>query len=535
MSESQTPESSTAKNGAPGREEPRSDIALLLEGTYPYVRGGVSSWVHQIISSLQEFTFSLVFLGGDRESYGEMRYELPPNVVDLELRYLAEPPGLAPPRPRRGNEKVFAELPKLLDYFKSGELHPDESTLSRMIDTLSTPEGIQREDFLYSEAGWKKIQECYDRYCDDPSFLDYFWTVRSMHEPIFMLASVARSLPPARVYHSISTGYAGFLGMLLQRRTGHPYVLSEHGIYTKERKIELGQAEWINETLEPFSTSLDGKLSYTRKLWIQFFSGLGRLTYTAADPIISLYEGNRKRQLQDGADPERTRVIPNGVDLERFASLRDKRPPGVPKILGLIGRVVPIKDIKTFILTLRSVCARMPEAEGWIIGPEDEDEGYARECHDLVKSLGLTEKVKFLGFQKVEDILPQLGLMTLTSISEALPLVILEGFASGLPALATDVGSCRELIEGNQPEDRALGCAGAVGAIADPEELATHAVELLRDEERWYAAQAAGIARVEKYYTLGMMEDYYRDVYVEALERYEALQTPEPDPSAVEV
>lgn len=38
-----------------------ADIALLLEGTYPYVRGGVSSWVHQIISGMPERTFSIAF------------------------------------------------------------------------------------------------------------------------------------------------------------------------------------------------------------------------------------------------------------------------------------------------------------------------------------------------------------------------------------------------------------------------------------------------------------------------------------------
>ena len=41
-----------------------ADVCLLLEGTYPFVRGGVSSWVHQIISSLPEFKFSILFLGG---------------------------------------------------------------------------------------------------------------------------------------------------------------------------------------------------------------------------------------------------------------------------------------------------------------------------------------------------------------------------------------------------------------------------------------------------------------------------------------
>ena len=171
-------------------------------------------------------------------------------------------------------------------------------------------------------------------------------------------------------------------------------------------------------------------MSYIRNMWIRFFQGLGRLTYVAADPIISLFEGNRRRQIQDGADETRTRVIPNGVDLGRFAKLRAIRPKEIPPVLGLVGRVVPIKDIKTFILMMRSVCLRLPQAEGWIIGPDDADADYAAECQDAVSSLGLDGKVKFLGFQKVEDILPKLGLLTLTSISEALPLVILEAITS---------------------------------------------------------------------------------------------------------
>ena len=48
-----------------------ADVTLLLEGTYPYVSGGVSSWVHQIIRGLPEIKFSLVFLGGDPKLYGE--------------------------------------------------------------------------------------------------------------------------------------------------------------------------------------------------------------------------------------------------------------------------------------------------------------------------------------------------------------------------------------------------------------------------------------------------------------------------------
>ena len=143
---------------------------------------------------------------------------------------------------------------------------------------------------------------------------------------------------------------------------------------------------------------------------------------------------------------------------------------------------------------------------------------YVDECKELVASLGLSNSVKFLGFQNVLEILPQLGLLVLTSISEALPLVILEGFASGVPCLATDVGSCRELIEGRGQEDRALGAAGSVVFIADPEGTAKAARELLDNPERWHAAQRAGLERVKRYYDDKLMFSSYRNLYEQALD-----------------
>ncbi len=522
---------STVTAAAPAHPAPAAlvhpctaDITLLLEGTYPYVSGGVSSWVHQIIRGLPEFTFALVFLGGDKAHYGPMKYSLPENVIHLECHYLMQPQSKdTHPKPRHGKAQQFADIARLHDYLRAPEngLPPDElrGLLACTVARLGTHGGILHEDFLHGEQAWEVIRRDYTRFCTDPSFVDFFWTIRSMHAPLFMLTSIAQSVPPTRVFHAVSTGYAGFLGMLLRQQRNRPFILTEHGIYTKERKIDLTQADWIKDARETFGGGLDDDVSYMRRLWIRFFEGIGRLTYATADPIIALYEGNRQRQITDGADPARTQVIPNGIDLARFAPLRARRPEQIPPVIGLLGRVVPIKDIKTLIRAMRTVCNRLPGAEGWIIGPEEEDEDYARECRDLVASLGLEGQVKFLGFQKAEDVLPRLGLLALTSISEALPLVILEGFASGLPVLATDVGSCRELIEGNTVEDRALGAAGEIISIADPEAFARQALQLLTDTQRWHEAQAAGIARVERYYTQVKMHESYRQLYQSALQQ----------------
>jgi glycosyltransferase involved in cell wall biosynthesis len=114
--------------------------------------------------------------------------------------------------------------------------------------------------------------------------------------------------------------------------------------------------------------------------------------------------------------------------------------------------------------------------------------------------------------------LPRLGVLMLSSISEAQPLAILEAFAAGVPCIATDVGACREQIEGGTREDRELGLAGRVVPFADGDALAHAAVELLSDRDTWLACQATGVRRVQRHYSEQIMLDAYRGVYRTALE-----------------
>lgn len=493
-----------------------ADIGLMLEGTYPYVSGGVSSWVRQIIEGFPQLTFALVFLGGAQKHYGDIKYPLPPNVVHLEVHYLMDPQPGGKPHRKKGNPHVFATVKELHEVLRSAHGTDLKWLMKNLVKELGQHHGIGLDSFLHSQEAWDQITDSYQDFCTEPSFVNYFWTVRIMHTPVFRLAAMTDSIPPVKVLHSISTGYAGFLAALLKHKRNIPFILTEHGIYTKERKIDLAQADWIEDPREAFGSSLDADVSYVRRLWIRFFEGIGRVAYDAANPIISLYEGNRLRQIEDGAEKRRTRVIPNGIDLERFLPVRSARDKGVPPILALIGRVVPIKDIKTFIRAMRTICNTLPNAEGWIVGPEEEDEDYAAECRSLVENLELQNSVKFLGFRKVEDIFRKIGILVLTSISEALPLVILEGFANGVPAVATDVGSCRELIEGGRPEDKELGMAGAVVPIASPEATAQSALALLQNESAWYDAQQAGLKRVKAYYTQKDMFANYGGIYREA-------------------
>ena len=503
-----------------------ADIGLLLEGTYPYVSGGVSSWVNQIIKGFPQYTFALCFIGSRPEDYGDMRFQLPDNVVHLETHYLHETHSKPPVIKRKGNPQVFKEIRCLHDLYRHPEqMQQQETSLLNSIMNHRLAGRYAEDDFLYSKEAWDYITEQYRAHCTDPSFVDYFWTIRIMHAPIWRLMALTESFIPVKAFHTISTGYAGFLGALMKQKTGKPLILSEHGIYTKERKIDLFQAEWIRDNRGTLAKD-SSEVAYFKNLWIRFFEALGRDCYHHADRIIALYETNRLRQIKDGAPAERTENIPNGINLPHLEKVRQNRSDTIPMTVCLIGRVVPIKDIKTFIRAMRTVANQLPQVEAWIAGPEDEDPEYAADCHSLVNGLGLNDHVKFLGFQKIDELLSKVGLLVLSSISEALPLVILEGYAAGVPCVSTDVGSCRQLIEGLGPIDKSIGESGIVVGIANPTELAEAIIALLGDPERWHKAQAAGITRVERYYTQEQMFARYRSVYEQALNLSQQVTCP---------
>ncbi|HLK89530.1 MAG TPA: DUF3492 domain-containing protein, partial [Polyangia bacterium] len=64
-------------------KSPEADVCLLVEGTYPFVSGGVSSWVHDIILGHPELRFAVLNVGSHPAAYGEPRFQLPENVVGL--------------------------------------------------------------------------------------------------------------------------------------------------------------------------------------------------------------------------------------------------------------------------------------------------------------------------------------------------------------------------------------------------------------------------------------------------------------------
>lgn len=497
----------------------RPDVCLVLEGTFPYVRGGVSGWVDQLINALPHLSFAIFFIGSDRKSTQTRYYDIPKNVVDFQTAYLFERPPASEFAAVRLSPGVQKELRTNLEaiYFAEDRLEQMIAVQSMATWLEGDGQEVRFGNLLHDHTSWTLLRRYYEQKCPEVSFIDFFWNCRFLHQPLWQMMKSVSLVPDAAVYHCISTGYAGALGALASHRRNAPCFLTEHGIYTKERMIEVVQADWIHEP--PGHGILSGQSRLALKnLWIEMFAFLGAMTYRASNPIISLYSGNARLQEEFGADPSTQEIIPNGIFPDRFQSARDqlaKRPESSPCRVGFVGRIVPIKDIKTLLRASRMAADVVPDILISLHGPASEDETYSQECHDMVESLGLVDNVRFAGPGKIEEILAGEDLVVLTSISEALPLVILEAFACGTPVVATDVGACRELLNGRTPEDKALGRAGILTEIASPSKTAEAIVRLARDESLRRKMGQAGLARVKRFYDQKLVMERYDTIYQE--------------------
>jgi len=192
------------------------------------------------------------------------------------------------------------------------------SDLKTIMDVLrSARVELGTEALLDREEAWKQLVSLYETGFPDHSFLDYFWSYRAIAGGVY--STLLAPLPVADIYHAMSTGYAGLMGARAKVETGRPVFVTEHGIYTNERRIEVTSADWLEATSSKALT-IDKPRRDLRDMWIDSINNFSRVCYEASDRIITLFEGNQKPQLEDGAPIEKMQVIPNGVDIRRFAA-----------------------------------------------------------------------------------------------------------------------------------------------------------------------------------------------------------------------
>ncbi|MFQ5849289.1 MAG: GT4 family glycosyltransferase PelF [Candidatus Binatia bacterium] len=483
---------------------PAADVCLILEGTYPYVSGGVSNWTHELLKVHHHLSFHLMMLVPPGMDLTPL-YSIPSNVVGMTVITLHKIPKGSFSNGRANELLMKLEQPLLR--LQSGGTLGDVTDLLALL--MPHKQRLGRWALLDSPAAWNLLTRMYEATLPESSFLHYFWSWRSLHGALYSV--LLAELPVARTYHAVSTGYAGLLAARAHVETGRPALLTEHGIYTNERRVELSMADWLFDHLSR-RLDVDKANRDLKDIWMDTFLSYSHACYAACSKIITLYEGNTEFQIRDGAQLERIVIIPNGVEYERYARIK-RAPAPHPPTIALIGRVVPIKDTKTFVRTCSILKEIVPDLRVKIIGPAEENRTYFQECRVMVGSLGLQDTITFTGKVPLEEHLGSIDVNVLTSLSEAQPLVILEAGAAGIPTVATDVGACRELILGSSRETPPLGAGGAVTPLGDPTAIA-HAIARLLKDQAWYDQCCRTIQRrVQVYYNKRDVDEKYRALY----------------------
>lgn len=182
---------------------------------------------------------------------------------------------------------------------------------------------------------------------------------------------------------------------------------------------------------------------------------LNRLLVPITDAFIAVAQPHARYLAEhEGCPAHKVRVIPNGVDVERFRpqppnpALRTALglPPGAP-VVGIVAALRPEKNHTLFLQAAAKLLAEIPQAHFLIVG-----DGPARQALEKTTAeLGLAPAVHFLGTRSdIPEILALCDVFVLSSHMEANPVSILEAAACGKPVVATRVGSVPETVhEGN--------------------------------------------------------------------------------------
>ena len=468
-------------------------ICIISEGCYPYVVGGVSGWVHSMIKTFPNQEFILLSIIANRELSGKFAYELPENVTEVHELYLQDDDW-------GSVNKLHKSKLKQKEYHALRSLLLDQDVEWTVLFDYFCNNNVSINELLMGEDFYHAVLDCYNLQYPDIVFSDFLWTMRSMYLPLFLALSM--EIPKADVYHAVSTGYAGIIGSMGKHFYKSQFILSEHGIYTREREEELIKADWVQRTY--------------KNIWIRQFKKMSKVAYNTADAVTGLYEHACELQEELGCPKEKLMITPNGIDYKKFENLPVGSPENKRYInVGAVIRVAPIKDLKTLIQAFDYAKKRCPKLKLWIMGPYDEEPEYAAECFKMAEQLEISD-IEFTGRVNVTDYLGWMDMTILTSISEGQPLTILESFAAYVPVIATDVGNCRGLLYG---EDDDFGKAGILTHIMNIEEIANAMVYMAENPEERRRMARVGYRRLMRKYKIEDMKKTYEGIYRKAAER----------------
>ncbi|SFU15363.1 GT4 family glycosyltransferase PelF [Arthrobacter sp. ov118] len=510
------------------REYPDVDVAIVMESTYPYLKGGVSAVVHDIVTHNPDLTYGIIHITWDSDAPHEDLYGMPGNVLWVRPVYLnmqehrhnfsavsAQDLGMTAEERTALSHRLFDALYAL----------SEDGETQALWDLIG--EGLNertRRYPLWALLGSREFMEALAQRMPqlDLSLADSFWTLRNFFSLAF--ATLGESMPRARVYHAHTTGYASLLGAAAARDHGSSFLLTEHNLYVRDTINTLLSRNMALSVTSDDYRSFD--VTPEQRAWMAWWTEMGHFCYPSAKLITYLYPTAITEAARLGTDIDKAVVVPNGMVIEEFEEKYRARQNALQHITQLpsahtwrlvyIARLVPIKGLMDLLSSIHLLGQRgYPNIHLDVLGPTEHDPAYYEACLAKIESLGLHDQVTVHGTVNVRDMLDQFDVLVLPSYNEGQPIVVLEAMAAGIPTVGSDVGGMSQLVADDlyTPEGRTLGPCGVLTAPGDVHQMAAGIQSVVGNVETYKEYAANARARVEEFFQMHDVMTSYNEIY----------------------
>jgi polysaccharide biosynthesis protein PelF len=467
--------------------EGRPRVLLTTEGTYPYVTGGVSSWCDLLVNSLEEFDWLVLPIIG---AHGQpRRFALPPHArehgpIEIWSERLARGG-----RAAVGNGRAQHSLPAVLVRALIGWDGDTDALLAALVWCRRHPAGVRRAfragrawDGFLTALGEVLDERVYE--AGTPPALDQLEAAQLYQTLYWVARTAAAPAPEADVLHVTAAGWSAIPALVNKALHGTPMVLTEHGVYVRESYL---------------AAIRNGGSAGSRFAATRLARGLARSAYAFADVVAPVTDANAYWEMGFGIDPAKILVLYNGLD----RAAPPVPPPGAGRVVS-VGRIDPLKDVHTMLRVAAEALRSVPHAQFLHYGPmTDGEEAYARSCLAMHERLGLGDRFRFMG--RTNDptgVMRAADVILMTSISEGLPMSILEAMSQARPVISTGVGGVPDVVKG----------CGAVISPGDDHGLAMAIVTLLRNPALAWQLGRLGHQRLARIFSGAACVDGYRDL-----------------------
>lgn len=456
-------------------------VCLITEGTYPYYRGGVSTWCDMLVRGLPEIRFVLVSMVADPSA--RPVYELPGNVTALipvplwgtgEVLELRRELGLLQIWRHKRSAPLRAIRQHFVPLFRRfvralWQVEADPHDVGETL--LQIGAYFEQHDYdmtLRSQAVWECFLEetipgfahfcAYQGIAYPASLLDATDALRLLYRWLTILTV---AIPPVDVIHAAASGLCSIPGIVARQAGRAAFLLTEHGVYLRERLLGLTRAEgsWFSQVLQA-----------------QFARRITEASYLYADRIAPGSNYNHRWELHNGAPADRVETIYNGPDPADFTPAGRLKPGDAAPTVVWVGRIDPLKDLETLIRAAALVREGVPQVRFILYGKAPQgNEAYYERCVALRDAFALEDTLIFAGYAASAEAAYNEGdFVVLSSISEGFPYSVVEAMMCGRTVVGTDVGGVSEALEG----------CGLVVEPRNPQQLADACLDLLRDPAR---------------------------------------------------